>query len=229
MSDRNVSGSLGVETHIRIGLPPNEILLSPSPGGASLLMGNSSTGATPIPVSPLFGPPMHTAFWYLPFDHGGLTTTSSFTNNRVVFIPYLIGKACTINGVAIDVTSAGDAAGVVRLGLYTDLDGVPGTLVADWGTVAADAIAVPTITPSTAVQAGWYWQAFCPQGVPSVRPTVRSYQSAVGSRVGGSSPGTATSFAGYYKDSVSGALPAAGSIDGTMPQNLIPGMWLKAA
>jgi hypothetical protein len=229
MSDENFSGSLGVIGHLRIGEGPNALRLENGPGGV-LMVGSGTTPSAASIAAPIFGPPMHSGTWYPPFGHTGLTTGAIATNARMYLIPYLIGKACTINGVCVDITSAGEAGSVVRLGLFADADGLAGALVADWGTVAGDAIAIPTLTPSTPVQAAWYWVGVAAQLAPTTRPTCRVYQSAVVNRVGLTNPGTGGSCGAYYNDPVTGAFPAAASpAVGVVSVVTPPVVWLKAA
>lgn len=182
-------------------------------------------------VASLFGPPMSSGRWYLPFDHAGLTTAAVSTNSRLYAIPICFGKACTINGVAVDITAAGESGSLVRLGLYADNGGVPGALVSDFGTVAANAIAVPTLTPSLAVAAGFYWQAVVAQSAPTTRPTCRVIQQGVGARVALTNPGTAASCGAYFRDGVTAALSALSTfiIDGVVSIATVPAVWMKAA
>lgn len=178
-----------------------------------------------------FGPPMSSGRWYLPFDHAGLATAALSTNSRLYAIPICFGNACTINGVAVDVTAAGEAGSLVRLGLYADNGGVPGALAVDFGTVAASAIAVPTLTPSFPVVAGWYWQVVAPQLAPTTRPTCRVIQQGVGARVALTNPGTAASCGAYFRDGVTAALSALPTfiVDGVVSIATVPAVWMKAA
>jgi hypothetical protein len=230
MSDENKSGSLGVIGHLRIGDGANAIRLENGPGN-SLLIGSGSTAGASLPVSPNWGPPMSSGKWYTPSSTAGFGAGSAgFNSNRMIFVPVLFGKACTLNGIAIRVTIVGEAGSVCRLGLYTDADGLPSTLVADWGTVPGDAVAVPTLTPSTAVQTGWYWQAIAFQAAATTRPTLSIYQNSPASnRVGDASAGSTSGVNNYFKDGISGALPATASLDGTLGLASTPAIWMKAA
>lgn len=230
MSDENFSGSVGVIGHLRIGEGANAIRLENGPGNSLLIGSGSSPGATNI-VGPGFGPPMSSGVWYSPAGTAGFGAgVAGFANARMYLVPILFGKACTINGVAMRVTSGGEAGTLLRLGLYTDVDGVPGSLVADWGTVDGATIAVPTLTPSTAVAAGWYWQAVAFQLCPTTRPTISIFQNSPPSnRVGGGSAGVTGGNTAYFQDTVAGALPGSFTNNGTAALAQTPVIWMKAA
>lgn len=175
------------------------------------------------------GVPMHSGRWYLPTAQIGLNATLG-SNGFAIYVPYLIGKACTLNGIGINITVAGEAGSVVRLGLYTDLDGEPGALVSDFGTVIGTGTgAVPKVI-SQAVVPGWYWTSVVPQVCPVTPPTYSTPQSALGyGRVGATT--IQTNQAGcYFEGSISGALPAnAGAGLSPAAVTSAASVWLKAA
>jgi hypothetical protein len=84
---------------------------------------------------------------------------SAPNNGDMGLHPVYIGAAATLNQIAI--LSAGfTSSGNVRMGIYSDLNGKPNTLLLDAGTVtvAAGSTAYP-ITITQALTAGWYWLA----------------------------------------------------------------------
>ena len=136
------------------------------------------------------------------------TVTSGAPNqSRMTAAPIVIPASCTADRIGVEVT-AQVAASTVRLGIYNDSAGRPGSLLVDAGTVDSSTIGVKTITISQALSPGVYWLAGCSQGgAPSVRlyadlalPTGGLSRNQLG----------AASFnsGGVYVDSVAGALPA---------------------
>lgn len=92
-------------------------------------------------------------------------------------VPIWFANSGTLVRAGVSVTSATSvtAGTVIRLGLRADNGaGKPGTLIADFGTVAGDAVASPEITISQAVSApGLYWLTATCQLAGATLPTVR--------------------------------------------------------
>lgn len=66
--------------------------------------------------------------------------------------------------MGINISTAGTAGAVVRLGIYKDDGtGIPGALVADWGTVDSSAGGVKNIAITTVLAPGLYWPCAVPQ------------------------------------------------------------------
>lgn len=179
--------------------------------------------------APGSGPPMSSGLWYNPNGTG--TTGNVAQNARAVMTPVLL-PACTLNGISVDVTVIGDAASKVRFGLYADAAGLPGSLVQDFGTIAADALGANPLTISQGVSAQWYWVCSAFQLMPSVRATVRMANFNIfPARVGIATPGGSNNNVAYYFDTgMSGALPASpGAPTNVMTPSNSPAIWLKAA
>lgn len=74
------------------------------------------------------------------------TTTTTPSTNRWFFEPYLVTETMVFDRVAIEISTAGAAGKLARLSLWTADDyWQPSTLVQDFGTVATDVGAVPTL------------------------------------------------------------------------------------
>jgi hypothetical protein len=139
----------------------------------------------------------------------GTTTTTSPPNQSLRVTPLYVPRALTLDRIGLDVTTAGQAGAVIRLGIYADDGGYPGALVLDAGTIAGDAVATPEITIAQALAIGVYWLGACVQNAATTQPTVRAL--AGGQLVFPASTGTAaanTSGAGFQQTNVAGALPA---------------------
>jgi hypothetical protein len=92
--------------------------------------------------------------FYTPFSVS--TTTPTLVLGVLRVMPVVIGRACTIDALAVEVTTQASAGGVLRLGVYS-IDPVTGasSLLVDAGTVDATTIGVKQITGlAVAVTAG---------------------------------------------------------------------------
>lgn len=132
-------------------------------------------------------------------------TTQSLTQDRLYYHPMIFEESVTIDAVGVDVTTAGGAGAVVRLGLYADDDGWPGSRLVDFGTVASTSTGIRTIAVSQTIDAGVYWVATV--GQVSGSTVVRATQAPVVS-VPSAAPAVTIPIASLYEASISGALPA---------------------
>lgn len=144
--------------------------------------------------------------WIAP-STGAITTFNTLLN-RLYVDDFYLDKPISFSQLACQVTTAGTAGAVIRMGLYTDSDSMPGTLVAEAaGTADTTTTGVKTLNISTGVLSpGRYWLAAVSQGaVCGVYANSKNVDQHWSSSAGG-----AIAFAdvGYVQDSVSGALPA---------------------
>ena len=122
--------------------------------------------------------PWQTGRYY--FTPNGITGTSVvLANGTLRAIPFWVPNAVTISRIGGECTLAGDAASVLRLGIYAD-DGTgrPGALVIDAGTISGFSATVQEITISQALTPGIYYAAGVVQGVTVTQPTIRINASA---------------------------------------------------
>lgn len=174
------------------------------------------------------GAPMVPSRWYGPFMHAGLTVVAPSTNGRAFAIPFPISRACVLTGIAVDITIASEAGGLVRLGVYADSGGMPGALVQDAGTIDATVVAATPAVLSAPIQADWYWAVAAFQSTPTTRPTVRAAQQGSWARIGDTVPGGAGSKGVYIMDGVTAALPANFVASAVAAFTAAPYIWLKA-
>ena len=151
----------------------------------------------------------------------GAFNTFLIVQATVILTPLIVPAYVSIVSLSIDITNAGAAGSVVRMGLYDSLPVTfkPNALVADFGTVVGTGTGTVTNTPATPLQVppGLYWQALVGQGSPANQPTVRAVLDSNPLVRLTSLPGSAAqnSFVAYNRTLVSGALPAvAGTIVG---------------
>jgi hypothetical protein len=149
-------------------------------------------------------------YYYLPTCS---TSTAVLSGDVLRAVPFYVPNRVTISSLACEVTVAGDAGCVVRMGIYGD-DGTlrPSNLIVDAGTVTGDSVAVKEITGlSATIGPGVYWAAAVAQSVSATGPTVRAVSTTVGVVTGVDAGGTLPTggiFAwGHSMSGVTGALP----------------------
>lgn len=133
-----LSGGTNATLTMRIAVLPPAPVSSPaaSLGGINLAAGNTySSGLTWTPNTP--------------------------TLNALYAAPITIANSPTVTAIGLDVSTLSAANGVIRLGIYNDSAGAPGTLLLDAGTLAADGggTGYKKIAISQALAPGTYWLA----------------------------------------------------------------------
>jgi hypothetical protein len=168
--------------------------------------------------------PMVSGYYYRP---AGSNSSVSPAEDRVGFLPLFVPTTTTFDRMAIRTGGTFSGSGVVRLGIYSDSNGVPGSLVLDAGTVATSAASTTyEITISQTVAPGLYWLAFCSQ----TNAATNNYVSFLGGynqfATGTAGNGTSAQ-AGWYEDAITGALPSTAAIDGII--NNFPQILMRVA
>lgn len=150
-------------------------------------------------------------------------TSSGLGNNVVRTSAWLVNAQFTLAALFAEFTAAGAAASLLRLGIWNDNAGVPGTLLLDAGSVSTGTGNAGTVatggTPgvyaitglSTVVAPGLYWVGGVLQGATS-QPTIRTVGEAVqfpGGPLGTSLPGANDTGGGFGWAGVTGALTTA--------------------
>jgi hypothetical protein len=148
------------------------------------------------------------------------------SNETLRTIPVYIPTTITIDQIGTEITAAGNAGCVLRLGIYSDVRGLPGSPLADV-TVAGDAIATPMATLGTplTLTPGWYHVGGVPQGATSTLPTVRCTTTATDDYLIFNAAVTTVAPVGYSKGGVTGALGAWGTSIST--SNVAPRLWAR--
>jgi hypothetical protein len=148
-----------------------------------------------------------TGLWYQTDQGPPADSSLTLTLDRVVYHAFPVGEALTIDRISCGIATAGSAGSVVRLGIYGDTDGEPGTLLLDAGTVAGDSTGYKDITISQALSAGTlYWIAVVWQvaAVGTVRASgIGSGSEWIGQLANNTDPRTCA----FVQTGVTGALP----------------------
>lgn len=151
----------------------------------------------------------------------GAFNTFLIVQATMILVPLIVPQYVAIKSISFDITNAGAANSVVRLGLYdaAPVTFKPNNLVADFGTVIGTGTGTVTNTPATPLQIppGLYWQAMVGQGAPANQPTVRASLDSTPLVRPTSLPGSASNgtFVAYNVTGVTGALPSpAGTLVG---------------
>lgn len=125
--------------------------------------------------------PLGTTFGDLPHASGrfydsriqSAFTTVALSANTLYGVPFYVPNTTTYTAIVVEVTTLAGGKSV-RLGIYNDSNGTPGTLVLDAGTVSAATTGGKTITISQQLTTGWYWLAAVSDGTPSLRALSQS-------------------------------------------------------
>lgn len=114
--------------------------------------------------------------YYTGVTSGGVTNSASLIANTVYFFPFVVDERHTFDRIAIEVGTAGTAANI-RMAVYTAVNGVPATLVADGGSLAVSGTGMKTSTISASLAPGMYYLAVVLDGTETV--------ASVGATTGG--------------------------------------------
>lgn len=192
------------DTPARLGIGTAGQVLTVNSGATAPEWADAAGGGGSAGLAPIFYPARYT---FVPnAQEFGLTHAAGYG----YWTPFPVERDVTLDRIGVEITTAG-ASTVLRMGIYADDGGSPGSLVLDAGTVDASSTGWKEITISQALTAGRVWLCLAAQGSNNV--TTRGnygvlsvpFLSATGDRNGGC----------YYKASITGALPAsAGTPDG---------------
>lgn len=155
------------------------------------------------------------------FTSAAMTTVSQSVNSlqfRAFYVPVRRG----FDRIGINVTTAGTAGAVLRLGLYNGAAGVPTSLIVDAGTVDATTTGAKEVTISVTLDPGIYFTAIVAQVAVS---TVSAYASTTA--LPWLAPDTATSAPTATTGSLGRA--HAGTVTGALPNPTNAGFSATAA
>jgi len=112
---------------------------------------------------------------YIAASSTATVSTAQKPADLLLFAPFDVERPVTLDSIGCEVTTAGSAGTVIRLGIYADNKSVPGALVLDAGTVAGDSTGAKVIAINQLLTPARYWVASVTQNVGAgTAPTVRT-------------------------------------------------------
>lgn len=189
----------------------SEFSIDPAAYNIQIDYENIATG-----VRTVWGPPVPVGAYLLQPGHymipEGARTVSPLLASQEWVVPIKVGREGTIDRIGIEVTVAGVAGSLIRLGVRDQTtNGIPGALLLDAGTVAGDVVGITELPVTLRLRKpGTYWLSATAQGAAGTAPTVRAVQGNLTPVSGTSLAGalSATPVTGYLMTGVTGALPA---------------------
>lgn len=162
---------------------------------------------------------------YYPGGEPGGISVNALTLNALYLVPFEVGKAARFDRIACEVTTAGGAGALCRMGIYdTAVDGMPGNLVIDAGTIDGNVVAAAELVINTQLNTGFYWLGIVGQVAAA---TIRSDAAYSNKYIASAAlPTAGPTFGSYRITGVAGALPAnaAGAVGNALP----PKLYLRA-
>lgn len=173
--------------------------------GARVRASDGAPGA-PLVVGPHGNVPVVASTRWHALPGFGNAASINLTNERLYAVPFWPGRACTLTGVALNVTLA-LVGGVVRAGLYESDGELPTSLVADYGTIGVGLTGIQSATGlTTPVRPALHFLVLARQ-TGGLTLSV-SGRSSTDPMVATATPVIASNPNAYYIDGISGALPA---------------------
>jgi len=86
-------------------------------------------------------------------------SSGNFSGNILRGIPFVVSVNQSWDRIGLEVTTAGSAGSVIRLGLYSSSNCIPTNLIADYETVPADSLGIKVIVISQTLTPGLYFFA----------------------------------------------------------------------
>lgn len=142
----------------------------------------------------------------------GVPATGTPTAGQLALAPFDLSRMAVLTSVVAEVTTAGSAGAVVRLGIYADNgSGLwPDALILDAGTIDASTVGNKEITlaAAKALPPGRYWVGGASQGAPTTAPVLRTVGTNGAEFLPSASASASNIPTGAANNSITDALPA---------------------
>lgn len=103
-------------------------------------------------------------------------TNAAIAANTLYAVPWYNPAQTTFTKISIRVTTL--SAGNVRLGIFNDVNGHPGTVLVDCGTASTASTGLKEIAFSQAIAPGWYWFGAVFSGTPTINTNTSTFGSS---------------------------------------------------
>ncbi len=167
--------------------------------------------------------------YFYPVSSGTAGTNSTLGNNNLRLTPFVVSDVLSIDRIGAEITIVGEAGSKLRLGIYSDLDGLPDQLLLDAGQIAADSATVQELVCNLTLGAGVYWVGGVVQAAPTTQPTARVVASTdppIPLQFT-SIPGVGNNANGIIAGGVSGALPSSWSFGAASTSGAVPRVFFR--
>lgn len=178
-------------------------------------MHSSDGGSSPVIIGPSGNLPVVRSTGWHTLPAQGTLDTATVPADRLFALPLWPGRSCTLTAAAVNVTLA-LVGGNIRMGLYASDGIVPTDLISDFGTVSVGVTGVRQISGlSVTLRPVMQYLVVARQG--GVLNLGLSSRDGGDPMVSGTVASLSNSPTAYYRDGVSGSLPASfGAVSGSL-------------
>jgi len=160
-------------------------------------------------------------------------SNAAVSANITFFTPFFVSASTSIDRIGIMTGSSFSGTSSVRLGIYNDSSGQPGSVVVDGGTVSCTAASTAyTVTVSTTLAAGTYWLVMNSQTAATTNSYYGIASTAATSQVldlgQAALSGTGVPYFGYNETGVTGAFATVNTAN-LNPAGTIPLTYVRIA
>jgi len=117
-------------------------------------------------------------YWYSSAITSFQASTASLAKDVIRLTPFIVSESESFDRIAMEISGAGTAGSLVRLGIYNSSGGYPTTNLLNAGTIAGDSATNQTITILQALTPGVYWLAYIHNSVANI--SFRTIQATTG-------------------------------------------------
>lgn len=116
--------------------------------------------------------------WYSSAITDFVASTASISKDNIRLTPFIISETTSFDKIAMEISGAGTAGSVIRLGIYNSTNNYPSTNLLNAGTILGDSATNQTITINQQLTPGVYWLAYTHNSTANI--TFRTIQVTTG-------------------------------------------------